>query len=168
MIMTQLPGLPEKRAFDFQMDEFNPPLYARVIYVPQESRPDRKTIEVQAFQVDENGAFVAAPNGAASRTAGTVHVIAVSEIGDTQTFVPGWVRVVGDYSETPSDNQNGLPAECQVLDVLPVEGEVGDLAYVNPTMYRWDKGLLIVIMEGKVKELMGMLRNAEAISNLDI
>ena len=162
MERVNLPNLPASRAADYRLDDFNPPRFARVIYTPQESKPDRKMIEVQAFEVDAAGVFVPAPNGMPSRTSGSVHVISVSGIGDTHTLQPGWVRVVGDY------NIDTMPENAVAALALPISGSVGDLVYVEPTLYRWSEGMLEDIMKGKASELAGLLRNSLALGDFEL
>jgi hypothetical protein len=154
---VSLPGLPAKRAADYQLDGFDDqPRYARVIYVPQETKPDRAMVEVQAFEIDADGRFMCAPNGAPSRTNGSIHVISMTGMGDTHTLVPGFVRVVGDY------NADNLPEGAALATELPESGEPGDMVYIDPTLYRWDIGALETIMQGKANDLAGLLRNSEA------
>lgn len=172
MERVTLPGLPEKRAADYQLDGFDPPRFARVKYTPQESKPDRAQIECQAFEVDAAGNFVAIPNGPKagepSRTSGTIHVISISGVGDTHTLQPGWVRVVGDYSPTPNEAQSGLPEGAQILEALPASGGIGDHVYVAPTLYRWDVGMVESTMRAKAEELAGLIRNSTAIANFEL
>lgn len=155
MEKTSLPGLPVRRAADYILDGFDPPRHARVIYVPQETKPHYTTIEVQAFEVDAAGAFCSAPNGSPSCTAATPHQIMLSGVGDTHTLVPGWVRVVGTF------DIDTIPEVAQVLDVLPGSGSVGDFVWCNEKLYKWSIGMLEEIMQGKAQELAGMLRNVD-------
>lgn len=159
MNKVSLPGLPAKRAADYDIGNGN---YARVIYTPQESKPDRKQIEAQAFQIDANGNFVPADTGVPSRTAGTVHVISVTGIGDTHTLTPGWVRVVGDY------NADSLPEGTTIVEILPATADVGDTAYMGDTMYRWDEGMLETILKGKAQELADLIRNSTALNDFEL
>lgn len=162
MDRVSLPGLPEKRAGDFQLDSFDPPRFARVIYTPQESKPDRITIEAQAFEVDANGKFVAFNTGAPSRTNGSIHTINATGVGDTHTLVPAWVRVVGDY------NADNLPAGATIASTLPATGNEGDQVYVEPTLYRWDIGMIEAIMRNKAEQLAGLIRNSEQLKTFDL
>ena len=125
-------------------------------------------VEVQAFEVDDSGHFVPFDNGAPSRTAGTIHAISMSGVGDTHTLVPGWVRVVGDYSPTPSETQKNLPDGTQILELKPATGEPGEYIYIDPTMYVWREGMLEDIMRGKAEELAQLLRNSAAIGDFEI
>lgn len=159
MNRVTLPGLPDKRAADYDLGDGK---FARVIYMPQESKPDRKMIEVQAFQIDAKGRFVSQPNGAPSRTPGTVHVISTTGVGDTHTLLPGWTRVVGDY------NESNLPPNAKVMDALPNTANVNDQVYVDPTLYRWDEGMVESIMRGKAKELGDLLRNSMALADFEL
>lgn len=162
MERVTLPGLPAKRAADYQLDGFDPPRYARVIYTPQESKPDRKMIEAQAFEVDANGNFVAnVVNGMPSRTAGTIHVISISGIGDTHTLQPGWVRVVGTYHE------ENLPTGA-VIGTLPATGNVGDMVFTGEHLYRYDAGMLEGVLQTKANELAQLLRNSTAIGDFEL
>lgn len=162
MQKTALPGLPARRAADYELDGFAPPRYARVIYTPQEATKERIVIQCQAFEVDEFGLFLAAPNGEPSRTAGTAHAISLSGIGDTHTLVPAWVRVVGTYAA------DALPAGCTEVDGLPATGEEGQLVYLAPTMYRWELGLVENVMAAKAGELAALLNNSAAIASFEL
>jgi hypothetical protein len=84
MKVTQLPGRPDRRAVDFELDEFTPSRYARVIYHQQENQRTHRVIHAQAFEVDKGGRFVAAADGSPSRTAGTPHTIVVQGAPPTQ------------------------------------------------------------------------------------
>lgn len=168
MEKVSLPGLPERRAADYMLSEFDPPRYARVIYTPQESKPDRKVIEAQAYEVRADGEFAKAPNGMPSRTPGTNHVIAMSGVGDTHTLTAGWVRVVGKYSQTPLMDQSPLPEGTQVLTQKPSSGQEGDLIYVNETLYRWDIGMVESVMRAKAQELSDLIRNSQATVDFEL
>lgn len=169
MQKTTLPNLPARRAVDFMLDEFDPPRYARVIYSPQESRPDRKVIEAQAFEVDATGNLVAFDTGAASRTQGTMHTISMTGMGDTHTIVPGWVRVVGVFNaESPQGSPDALPEGTQVLSAKPASAAPGDLVLVGDTLFRWDVGALDRIVTAKAEELAGLLRNSAAAQDFDL
>lgn len=156
-----IPGLPEKRAAHYQLDGFDPPRYARVVYVPQESKSDRAVIEVQAFEVDASGNFVSW-NGMPSRTPGTQHSISKSGIGDTHTLQPGWVRVVGDYAA------DTVGEGVTFSDVLPATGQPGDKVYIEPYLYRWDIGIIESTLQEKAKELAGILRGTDSLANFDL
>lgn len=164
MYKITLPGVPDKRAADYDLGDGK---YARVIYTPQESSSDRKVIEVQAFEVDGFGLFVATPNGHPSRTPGTKHTIQTSGLGDTSTLLEGWVRVVGDYSATPEGNQKPLPTDIVIADALPSVPET-EFAYILGTLYRWDKGVLETIMQGKAEELQRLLRASNSLADFNL
>lgn len=170
MERVTLPNAPAKRSADFQLDGFDPPRFARVVYQPQETKPDRVMVEAQAFEVDADGRLVAYSTGAPSRTSGTLHMIGKSGVGDTHTLQPGWVRVVGDYSPTPDPDskQTALPEGCQIVSEKPATGNPGDLIYVDPTMYRWDEGMLEGVMKAKAEELAGLIRNTAAIADIEL
>ena len=155
-----LKGLPEKRAADYDIGDGK---FARVLYIPQETGSDRNVIEAQAFQVDADGKFVATATGYPSRTSGSKHTIQISALGDTSTLVAGWVRVVGDYSTTPEGAQRALP-ENAWLEERPKKPAIGDHAYVDNTLYRYDGGMLESIMQGKAEELQRLLRSSEALA----
>jgi hypothetical protein len=127
--------------------------FARVVLVPQESKPDRFVVEAQAFEIDANGVLAPGPDGVASRTPGTQHTIARAALGDTATVQPGWVRVVGDYNAT----NVGEDFE-QVATNLVQRNATGK--FYNTTTgkaYRWDIGCLEEIRQGKAQELANIL-----------
>jgi len=129
-------------------------------------QPDRIVIDAQAFAVDARGAFLTAPDGRPSRTPSSAHVIIASALGDTHTLTPGWVRVVGDYTEAT------LPA-----DVPRASGRPTDPPASNPsgqiydtqtgTLWRWDAGELAHIETAKAQELLALLAHSGAISGLE-
>jgi hypothetical protein len=162
MDKVTLPGLPERRAADYQLDGFDPPRYARVVYTPQESKPAYALIEAQAFEVDTNGVFQSAPNGTPSRSTATKHTVQLAGVGDTHTLLPGWVRVVGTY------DINNLPEGTQILDTLPESGTESDRIWCNNKLYRWSLGMVEEIMRGKAAELAGVLRNSAAMENFGL
>jgi hypothetical protein len=163
--VTTIPGLPAKRAAHYRLDDhngipFDPPRFARVIYIPQESKPDRAVIEAQAFEIDANGVLVANPaTGAASRTPGTLHTISMSGVGDTHTLNPGWIRVVGTHNP---GQPNTLPEGTDIVTALPPTGTEGQTVFFVDHLYRWDIGMVELVMRGKAQELGGLLFNADA------
>lgn len=168
-----LPNMPAQRAQDFELTEFDPPRFARVIYSREESKADRAVISVQAFEVDVEGRFVAssAINGAPSRTPATTQTIVKTGIGDTHTLRPGFVRVVGSYSddlEAAIPGQQPLPTGTVTSDQLPESAVEGAQYWVNQTLYRWDAGELARIMRGKAEELSGILRNSDEFAELEL
>jgi hypothetical protein len=169
MEKVTLPGLPERRAADYQLDGFNAPRYARVIYTPQESKPDRKIIDAQAYEVDANGNFVAAPLGYPSRTPGTLHTIAMHGIGDTHTITPGWVRIVGNYDpEATAGATNALPTGTEFVETRPATGTAGAFIWWQGQLYQWQEGILDQILRGKAEELAGILRNSLASQDFEL
>lgn len=174
-----LPGLPPKRAADFKLNAhngvpFEPPRYARVVYIPQESLPDRVVIEAQAFEVDAQGNLRSNPKtGAASRTSGTRHTISLSGVGDTHTVQPGWTRVVGNYSEVADQSMGMLPVPEDAIRIeagasLPPTGTDGAQAWKDGTLYRWSRGMVEDVMYGKAADLAGLLFNSNAVADFEI
>lgn len=163
-----LPNKPAKRASDYQLDGFEPPRFARVVYSPIESLPHSKVIEAQAFEVDAGGNLVAAPNGASSRTPGSRHSLMTTGIGDTHTLVPGWIRVPGNFKLVAEVGQLGVPPGTRPLDALPAEGTVGENVWVQDKLYRWDEGMLEGILRAKADELAGILRNSSALTSFEL
>lgn len=163
---TVLPNQADRMA-DYKLEEFDPPRYARVKYVPQESRPDRVVIEAQAFEVDANGNFISIKHGPKagepSRTSGTSHVIALSGISaGTHTLKPGWVKVPGSYDPSlPDGSVGGLPEGVPRVDSLPSQANTNDQVWYNNTLWRWDEGMIESVMRSKAEELAALLRNEE-------
>jgi hypothetical protein len=159
MEKVTLPGMPARRAQDYAIEGGR---FARVIYVPQENRPDMKRIEAQAYEVNAAGAFVPAAEGYPSRTPGTQHTIAATGLGDTHTLTPGWVREVGYY------NTDTLPEGTLIATQLPASGDIDERVFVEPHLYRFDMGEVARIMEGKAKELADLLRQADALAEFEL
>jgi hypothetical protein len=140
--------------------------YARVILEVQQRKSDRVEVEAQAFQIDADGAFIAAPSGAASRTSGTTHVISTSGVATgTHVLKPGWVRVVGDY------NFETVPEDVPRVSAKPSEpGEIDARAFdeVAGILYRFDMGELERIRQGKCEELKAIINQSSALAELDI
>lgn len=176
MEKVQLPGLPARRAADYRLDGFTPARFARVIYTPQEAKPDRRVVEAQAFEVDADGRIAAFATGAASRTPGTTHVMSMTGVGDTHTLVAGWVRCVGSFDpDAPEGMSNAAPAgtPTEVSEGVPVDaGTEGDYRWVRRAdgvhLYRWDPGWIETLLRSKAEELAGLLRSADAVAEVDI
>lgn len=161
MKKVKLAKMPAKRAQDFELDNSK---FARVIYKPVESRPDRIVIEAQAFEVDAKGQFVAYETGEPSRTPSTTHTISVTGLGDTHTLDPGWVRVVGTFDF----NAGSVPEGTTKVTALPATGEEGDHVWYKEALYRWDKGVLLTILEGKAAELENLLKNSATLQTFTL
>lgn len=169
---TQLPEAPSRRFIDFELEGFTPPRYARVIYQPVESAADRKVVHAQAFEVDASGKLVAYSTGAPSRTAGTNHTISASGIGDTHTLTPGWVRVAPPSGVNWTSGSESMPANlpegCEPVDELPGDPTPNQLVFMGDHVWRYCQGEVYRICEGKAEELAGILRNSDAMSELDL
>lgn len=167
-----LPNAPARRFGDYELEGFTPPRFARVIYQLIESKPDRKVIEAQAFEVDALGALVPYETGAPSRTPGTTHTIAASGMGDTHTLAPGWVRVVPPSGTTwtlgDTAMPRNLPEGCEPVDALPEVGVEGQQVFFNEQVMAWSLGVVETILRGKAEELAGILRNAEQLGDLNL
>lgn len=140
-------------------------IYGRVILEIQIRRSDRVEVHAQAFQIDDQGVILSAPNGAASRTPGTDHTIATSGVsGGTHVIRSGWVRVVGDYN---NDTVDGSVRRVQGKPTQP--GEIGDQVYdtESGSLYRFDMGEIERIRQGKCEELLAIIRQSEAMIDLD-
>jgi len=61
-----IPGTTYDRAAHYALGDNK---FARVVLVPQESKPDRFIVEAQAFEIDANGVLAPGPDGVASRPA---------------------------------------------------------------------------------------------------
>lgn len=171
MHKVTLSGLPARRSADYQLDEFDPPRYARVSYVPKGTQNGVAEIEAQAFEVDADGVLQAhAETGRASRTSGTTHVIALSGMGDTHTLHPGWVRAVGSFDpKAEPGSAQAAPEGTVTADALPtVAATAGDHVWVDSILYRWDEGAIETIMQAKAAELAGVLRNSDLMGELSL
>lgn len=139
--------------------------FARVVLEVQQRKTDRVEVEAQAFEIDADGNLLSAPNGAASRTPGTSHVIATSGVaGGTHTMKPGWVRVVGDYDAdtfaADAERVTGKPTAD-----APVDTQVFDT--VEGVGYRFDMGEIERIRQGKCDELRNIINQSAALADLD-
>lgn len=152
---------PMDAAVDFAFGEGK---YARVILEMMEAQDDNFLIKAQAYEMNADGYNVTAPKGYPSRTRQTAHTFPRSALGDTATLVPGWVRLP---PASGAVHQEGtLPAGTVTVDNLPQTGTPGDMAFVNGTLYRWDKGIVQTLLETKVAELATVLKNSAPLSNL--
>jgi len=138
--------------------------FVRVTLKLVDPQPDRIVIDAQAFAVDARGVFLTAPDGRPSRTPSSAHVIIASALGDTHTLNPGWVRVVGDYTEAtlPADvpRASGRPTDPPASNRQCFDSDTG-------TLWRWDAGELARIETAKAQELLAILAHSGAISGLE-
>lgn len=158
----EIPGIEYARATHYALGDGR---CARVVVTPVETRPDRFVVEAQAFEIDTAGVLLPGPDGIASRTPGTMHSINRTELGDTATVQPGWVRMVGDY------NDDTLPEEYERSAVALVGNNASGLYYntVTGTAYRWDIGCLEQIRLGKAAELLSiLLQQGDALQELGL
>lgn len=166
MKKVKLAKMPAKRAQDFWLAGKK---YARVIYKPVESKPDRVVIEAQAFQVDAKGQLVAYETGEPSRTPSTSHTISVTGLGDTHTLDPGWVRVAGTFDFNAGTGlTNSVPEGTKKVTSLPATGSDGAHVWYKDALYRWDKGILQTILEGKAAELENLLKNSATLQTFTL
>lgn len=140
--------------------------YCRVVLSVVAKRSDEIEIEAQGFQVDGNGALLTAPSGAASRTPGTRHTIAVSGVAaGTHTIKPGWVRIVGDYNaETfnpDAERVTAKPTGEAVIDTMVYDTVAG-------VGYRYDMGELERMRQGKCDEMLAILNQSDALAGIEI
>lgn len=160
---TQMPNqIESSKAVQYELGNG---LYGRVILEIQIRRNDRVEVEAQAFQIDSAGNFMMAPSGAASRTPGTTHVIHTSGVaGGTHTLKPGWVRVVGDYTNET------VPEEVPRVQSKPTTaGDIDDRAYdeVTGILYRFDMGEIERVRQAKCDELLAIINQSQAFAELD-
>lgn len=151
------------RAVDYELPGGK---FARVILEVQSRKADRVEVEAQAFEIDAAKQLKSAPNGAASRTPGTTHVIATTGIaGGTHVLKPGWVRVVGDYTEDTIDPS--IPrVTLKPVEPAGIGAQVFDTA--SGIQYRFVAGLLEDIRQAKCEELAAILSQSAALADLDI
>lgn len=118
----------------------------------------------KAQQIDADGHLVARPDGLASGTRTTNETVDTSEIGDTKTWRPGWVRIPPGAGQVLAPGS--LPEGCEILEALPKEGTAfGQQVYVEPTLYEWHPGLVAAMVDGKGDELVRILRNSDQLAN---
>lgn len=117
----------------------------------------------KAQQIDAQGNLVARPDGLASGTRTTSETVDTTEIGDTKTWRPGWVRVPPGAGATIA--ADSLPEGATALEALPETGEPGQQVYVEPTLYLWHEGLVAAMVDGKGDELLRVLRNSDQLAN---
>lgn len=138
--------------------------FARVILTVTLAKPDRAEIEAQAFQVDQQGNLVPGPNGIASRTAGTNHVLALSGVAaQTHTLKPGWIRAHGEFSEET------VGEEVTRVTEKPTEpGQLDEERFqANPGwMWRYDMGDLERIRQDKCEALLTTIEQSDVLAGL--
>lgn len=164
LMSEQDPNLP--KAVDYQLGDINGPRFCRVVLEVQRRQSDRVEVEAQAFEIDADKRLVVAPSGASSRTPGTTHVIEISGIaGGTHVLKPGWVRVVGDYTEDTID-----PSIPHVTAKPTEPANIGAQFYDTTTgiQYRYDQGMLETIRQGKCEEMAAILAQSDALAALDL
>lgn len=159
MKKVSLPNMPATRAQDYELDG----KYCRVIYKPKETFPDRVAISAQAFEIDAKGNFAFAPNGEPSRTHGTDHTVYATNLGDTHSLKPAWVR-----QQMDANLELAAAQEVAIVDSLPKIGEVGDRLYCDPYFYTWVQGTVLDICDGKAKDLFKLLNNSAELHDLSI
>ena len=143
---------------------------ARVVLTLDDTLKDNHlSIVAQAFQLDEAGAFVQAPNGYPSRTPSSTHTVNASALGTRQaprqaTLPPGWVQVMPPNQS--SVDAEHLPEVCVEVDELPESAAVGDLVFKDPYLYRWDEGIAVATAKAKVEELLAIVSNSTPLSGL--
>jgi len=158
MKRVTLPTAPATRCMEFERDG----KFVRVLYRPVESQPDRRVIAAQAFEMTADGNFAQIATGAPSRVQETQHTLNISSIGDTHTLLPGWVR------EQVTASKEELPEGYVVMDTLPETGNDGDLVFVDPIPYRWDKGMVQTVCETKAEQMFALIKNSEALLDFEM
>lgn len=156
---------PRTRLYDFQEDD----VLVRVSLRLQEAQESGNlTIDAQAFQVDAEGQYMAAPDGRPSRSPGSKHVLHTSSLGDTHSLHPGWVRIVGDYDaatfEKTATRSAGRPVEEPDFETNPTGQHFNESTGVG---YRWSQGEAYAIALGKAEELLRIVKNSAPLSGLD-
>lgn len=143
---------------------------ARVILTLDDTLKDNHLmISAQAYEMNEDGTFVQAPNGYPSRTPSSVHTVNSTSLGTKQvpkqaTLAPGWVLTLPPNQT--SVNADNLPEGCVAVETLPETASVGDTVYKDPYMYRWDEGIAVATAKSKVEELFNIIANSQPLSGL--
>lgn len=154
---------PRTKIEDFEDDG----KYVRVSLKLRETTTDNIEIDAQAFEVDANGFFVAAPDGRPSRTRGTVHLVNASSLGDTHTLKPGWVRIVGDYNRETFEKSAvfapGKPTQ-KPDDTNPTRQHYDTDTGIG---YKWSRGETNGIARAKAKEMIELGNNSAPIAGMD-
>lgn len=155
---------------DFCLDyTFDGGLFGRVIIEIQRdpANPDFYRLNAQAFQVDSQGLFAAAPKGYPSRTSQSGPTLSISGItAKACSLVPGWIKVNPESGQVI--NSTNLPEGAQILEELPNTAQVGDHVYIEPTLWVWGKGALLTVAEGKIEELRTIIVNSLPLSGLGV
>lgn len=156
---------PMTKIVDFQVETG----YVRVCLKLSQPDPINLVISAQAFEVDDQGVNLVAPDGRPSRTGDTSHTLIASSLGDTHTLKPGWVKIMTTYIEADFD------ASVPRGEINPTlepdwsnnpEGKFFNTA--TQTAWRWEStGEIMRIANGKVEEMMTIIRNSAPLSGLD-
>lgn len=169
--MQLLPPLPNRpatmpprtRIYDFDCGDG---VLARVsLRLVSDGNTSHISIDAQAFEVDEIGLPLWAPDGRPSRTPGTLHTLSASGIGDTHSISPAWTRIVGDYTRETFNQQATFAEGKPTVDGV----NYGDQYFDELTGigYVWNKGEALGIAEAKAEEMKRIVRNSPQISGLE-
>ena len=144
---------PRTEILDFEADD----RYFRVSMKLIDATAGIISIDTQAFEVDENGFNVIAPDGRPSRTAASVKTVIASSLNDTHTMNPGWVRIVGAYI-----------ADDFVNLAVPLNPTIGDKWFnvAKQTGYEYVEGEKLRIAKGAVEDMLAIIANSDAIAGI--
>lgn len=168
MEQITLPNRPQNLPASVAVLEFeHEGVLARVILTLSDRvENDNLQFTAQAYEMNADGSFKAAPNGFPSRTANTTHTVLASglTVSKTATLEPGWIKhfVPGQAGMTAEN----LPEGAIALSELPALGNVGDLVFVDPWLWKWDEGIALHTAKLKVEELTSILGNSRVLSGL--
>lgn len=165
MKKIQLPGYPETMPSHIDVRDFDlgDGRYARVIMeLDTEVKADHFHLKAQAFEMDADGSFKAAPLGYPSRSGTTTHTVAESSLGDTQELDDAWVRHTGDVDP--------VALELPHVEGRPVDpgSEYGQLVW-DPGRghaWRWAEGFADGTARAKVEDLIKVLNTSAVRSGL--
>lgn len=154
-----LPDDAEVRDFDLGGGK-----YARVIMqVKREvhNGVDHFVLYGQAYEMDKNGNFKAAPLGYPSRSASTSSSVIASAIGRTIEMDDAWVEVAinhqpgGDLADGVKDINTGKPTKPG--------SEYGETVYSKKDQkaYRWTEGFADIFARTKVEDLLVVLKTSD-------
>lgn len=122
-------------------------------------------IKAQAYQMDEAGNFMSAPNGYPSRTTNTTHTVNTTGIAaKSATLLPAWLRTMPEGAT--SVDAGSLPEGVEVVTTLPATAEVGERVYCDPYLYRWDAGIVELTAIAKAEELFNIVANSAPLSGV--
>jgi hypothetical protein len=165
MKKTTLPGYPESMPSHVDVRDFDleDGRYARVIMeLDTEVKADHFHLKAQAFEMNADGTFKAAPLGYPSRSGSSLHTVPESALGDTMELDDAWVRHTGDVDP--------VALELPYVVERPAEpgSEYGQLVWDTSRdhAWRWAEGFADGTARAKVQDLIKVLNTSAVRSGM--